>query len=99
MHQFLLIHLLKGDEIFRAGDRHSIETVILSKCVVEYEQCENGSSNISASFRVVALKLIELIHSRSQTIDFLQCLTCRSSLSDVITSYRFLFVELASASH
>ena len=56
------------------------------------KECENGWANFYASFRVVVLKLTEIYI----TIDLLQFLTCRCSLSAVIMSYNFLFVELMS---
>ena len=35
---FFLSNIVRGDEIFRDCDRHSAETVTLSKYVTEYEQ-------------------------------------------------------------
>ena len=32
---------MKDDEIFRACDRHRIETVTISKCVADYENMQN----------------------------------------------------------
>ena len=61
-------------------------------------KCENGCSNFSASLIVVALKLTELIRPEWKTIDFLQYLTCRCLLNDVIMNYRFLCAQLASTS-
>ena len=61
-------------------------------------KCENGWSNFWASFRVVALKLIELIRFTLANQWFFQHLTCRCSLSDLIMSYHFLCVEHASTS-
>ena len=46
------------------------------------------------SFRVVALKLTELIRFALPITDFLQHLTRHCTVSDVIISYRFLCVEL-----
>ena len=53
---------MKRDEMLWNCDRHSVKPVTLGKYVAEYmNRCENGWSNFSASFRVVALKLIQLI--------------------------------------
>ena len=38
MFQFITIYLLKGDEIVRACDRHSNETVTLRKHVTKYKK-------------------------------------------------------------
>ena len=50
-----------GDKICRAFYRHSDETVIMRKYIPNMNKCENGCSNFSASFRVVEIKLAEVI--------------------------------------
>ena len=59
----------------------------------DMNKCENGWSNFSASFRIVAQKLTELIQSELPNLDFLQY-----SLSDIIMSNHLLCIELASTS-
>ena len=85
---------MKGGEIFRACDRHSVETVTLSKYVAEHEYSPKKiSSNFSASSRLGALKLNVYILTNGfalPIIDFLQYLICRLPTSDVITGHRFL---------
>ena len=55
------LNLVKGDEISLVCDWHSIETVTLSKYVAEQNRREIRGSNFSACFRVVAIKLTELV--------------------------------------
>ena len=53
---------MKGDEIVRACDQHSKETMTLRKHVIKYQNMrmvENGWSNFSDIPRVVAMKLLE----------------------------------------
>ena len=60
-------------------------------------KCKNGSMvDFSASFRVVALKLTELIRFALPNQWFLLYLTCDFTVIDVIMNYGFLCVELAS---
>ena len=44
-------------------------------------------------FQGCGIKIARLIRCASQIIDFQQYLACRCSLSDIIISYRFLYVE------
>ena len=48
-----------GDEIVRACDRHTNETMTLSKHVTNVNACESGWSNFSENRRA-AIKLFEL---------------------------------------
>ena len=69
----------------------SIETVTLSKYVAKHE-LQNLCLNFSASFRVAALKLLELIRFALTTIIFLKYLSNLSHASAVIVS-RFLWAH------
>ena len=48
---------MKGDEIFRACHRHSVETVTLSKCVAEYE---NVVENVHILHRIYPPQSIDV---------------------------------------
>ena len=95
---------LISDERWNMMKYYEIATVTASNpwpwenMLLNTNKCENGWLNFSASFRVVALKLTELIWVALKINDFFQYLTCQCTVSDVIMSYRLLCVELASTS-
>ena len=75
MFQFIPILLVKEDEIVRSCDRHSIETVTLTKHISKYKNCENGWSNFSENLRIMQLKVVEITRFLSQKSVDLQLFT------------------------
>lgn len=57
---------------FLTRDRHSVETVAMSKYVAKYKQCKNRLSNFSVRFSIVELKLPVVIRLALQNINSLQ---------------------------
>ena len=53
--------LVKGDKIFWALDRHSVETVTLRKCVAEYEQMWKLIIKFLHKFQGRGIQISELI--------------------------------------
>ena len=73
---------MKGDEIFRDYDpqgQNRVPEQIFYRILTNVKM---DCRIFSANFRVVALKLTQLIRPSCQTIDFLQYLTCRCLLSE-----------------
>ena len=83
---------MKRDEILWHCDQHSLEPV------KNVNKWENGWSNFSASFRVMAIKFTELIRFALPNQWFFSISYVRFNREDVIMSHRFLCVELASTS-
>ena len=59
---------MKGDEIVRASDQHSNETVTLRKYVTKYKNMHKWMIEFSENLRVVAIKLLELTQFVLQNI-------------------------------
>ena len=90
---------MKGDEIFRAFERLGVEPVTLSKYVAEYEQMWKWIVKFLSKFQGRSIKIDRVSSIRvSKSTIFFNILSAVARLSDVIMSYRFLWVELASTS-
>ena len=57
---YFSLSLTKGDEIFCAWDRHSYETVNLSKYVAEYEQIHKWTVEFLSKFQGRGIKIVQI---------------------------------------
>ena len=84
---------MKGDEIFRACDRHSGKIVTLSKYVAEYEEMRKWMVQFFTRFQGRSIKIAP-VNSIRQTIDFFLYLIVTPS--DVTIRNRFILNQIAS---